>query len=156
MNARSGCIASECTASRCIAPGSLDQAPGRRHGADMTRKPRSYMELALQEAADGASKGEVPVGAVLVDGKSGEVIARSHNQVEGARDPTAHAEMIVIREAAARLGLKRLSDADLYVTLEPGARLFAKPTFTRRPEVVGGIDETRCAAMLRHFFRQHR
>ena len=152
----------------------------------MTRKPRSYMELALQEAADGASKGEVPVGAVLVDGKSGEVIARSHNQVEGARDPTAHAEMIVIREAAARLGLKRLSDADLYVTLEPcamcagaivlarlrrlyfgaydpkggaidhGARLFAQPTSNHRPEVAGGIDETRCAAMLRHFFRQHR
>lgn len=146
----------------------------------------SYMELALKEAAAAARAGEVPVGAVLVDGARGAVIASAHNQVEALNDPTAHAEVVVIREGARRLGLKRLAGTDLYVTLEPcplcaaaislarlrrlyfgaydpkggavdhGARLFHLPTCNHRPEVIGGIDEARCAAVLKAFFKERR
>ena len=77
------------------------------------------MALALDEARQAERRGEIPVGAVLVDGESGAVLARAGNEVESRADPSAHAEMLVIREAAARAGAPRLPHADLYVTLEP-------------------------------------
>jgi tRNA(Arg) A34 adenosine deaminase TadA len=144
------------------------------------------MDLALAEAEAAAALGEVPVGAVLVDGETGEVLARGHNLVERETDPTAHAELLVIRDAARRLGAKRLTRADLDVTLEPcamcaqaiafarlrrlvfaaydpkgggvehGARIFAQPTCHHRPEVIGGVQERRAGALLKAFFRDRR
>ena len=143
------------------------------------------MALALAEAEAAGARGEVPVGAVLVDG-AGAVLARAGNRVEELRDPTAHAELLAIRAAAAALGAKRLEGADLYVTLEPcamcaaaisfarirrlyfgaydpkgggvehGARIFAQATCHHRPEVYGGIAETRAAKLLQDFFRDRR
>ena len=148
-------------------------------------RPR-FMDLALAEAEAAGARGEVPVGAVLVDGASGAILARAGNRVEALKDPTAHAEMIVIREAAAAAGLKRLEGADLYVTLEPcamcaaaisfarlrrlyfgagdpkggavehGPRFFAQPTCHHRPEVYGGIGERQAGELLRAFFRERR
>ena len=145
-----------------------------------------YMALALEEAAAAAEAGEVPVGAVLVEAGSGTVLARAHNRVEELSDPTAHAELLAIRAAAAELGMKRLTAADLYVTLEPcamcaqaiafarlrrlyfgaydpkgggvehGAEIFRQPTCHHRPEVIGGVEETRCGDLLRDFFRARR
>lgn len=144
------------------------------------------MQIALAEAEAAIAAGEVPIGAVLVDGISGEVLARAHNRVDTGADPTAHAEMLVIREGAARLGAKRLEACDLYVTLEPcamcataislarlrrvyygasdpkgggvehGARIFAQPTCHHRPEVYGGVEESRAARLLQEFFRARR
>jgi tRNA(Arg) A34 adenosine deaminase TadA len=144
------------------------------------------MELALAEAEAAAAAGEVPVGAVLADGASGAVLARAHNRVEELHDPTAHAELLAIQDAARRLGSKRLTGADLYVTLEPcamcaqaiafarlrrlhfgaydpkgggvdhGPRIFQQPTCHHRPEVVGGLEESRCGALLKAFFRDRR
>jgi len=146
----------------------------------------SFMERAIAEAKAAAALGEVPVGAVLVDGPSGAVLAAAGNRTEKAADPTAHAEMVVIREAASRLGAPRLAGCDLYVTLEPcamcaaamslarirrlyfgaydakgggvehGARVFARATCTHRPEVFGGIEERRCGALLTAFFAERR
>jgi tRNA(Arg) A34 adenosine deaminase TadA len=143
------------------------------------------MERALEEARQAASRGEVPVGAVLVDAE-GRVLAAAGNRTEADRDPTAHAELLAIREAAARRGEPRLPDCDLYVTLEPcpmcaaaisfarlrrlyfgaydpkgggvehGPRIFAHPTCHHRPEIYGGIDEARAAALLQGFFRDRR
>jgi tRNA(adenine34) deaminase len=143
------------------------------------------MVRALAEAAAAAARGEVPVGAVLVDGE-GRVLAAAGNRVEADRDPTAHAEMLVLRAGAVRLGAKRLCECDLYVTLEPcamcaaaigfarlrrlyfaaydpkggavehGPRLFDRPTTHHRPEIYGGIDERRAAELLRAFFRDRR
>ncbi len=145
-------------------------------------KTRTFMERALAEAHLAASRAEVPVGAVLVEGGSGRVIAAQGNRTREGRDPTAHAEMLVIREAAQALGTERLSGCDLYVTLEPcpmcaqaisfarirrlyygapdpkgggvehGARIFAQSTCHHAPEVYGGIDEARAGALLRDFF----
>jgi tRNA(adenine34) deaminase len=150
----------------------------------MSGRP-SPMALALAEAEQAAARGEVPVGAILVDGE-GWVIAAAGNRVEADHDPTAHAEMLVLRMAAARLGRPRLDDCDLWVTLEPcamcaaaialahirrlyfaafdpkggavehGPRLFDQPTIHHRPEIYGGIDERRAAALLRAFFRARR
>ncbi len=147
---------------------------------------QDYMAAALAEARLAAAAGEVPVGAVLVDAASGEILARAHNRVERDADPTAHAEMLVIRAAAVNLGLKRLTGADLYVTLEPcpmcataisfarlrrvvfgaydpkgggidhGPRIFEQPTCHHRPEVVGGVQEQACGALLQDFFRERR
>lgn len=143
------------------------------------------MALALEQAKAAAERGEVPVGAALVE-ESGAVVAAFGNQVEQDRDPTAHAEMLALRAGAARLGLKRLSSCDLYVTLEPcpmcaaaislarirrlyfaaydpkgggvehGPRIFEQPTCHHRPEIYGGIGERRAAALLREFFRTRR
>ena len=144
------------------------------------------MDLAFAEAEAAAARGEVPVGAVVVDGRSGRVLARAGNAVEAAHDPTAHAEMLVIRAAAAERGKARLVDCDIYVTLEPcamcaqaiafarlrrlyfgaadpkgggvehGACIFQQPTCHHRPEVIGGIQERRAAALLRRFFEARR
>ncbi|MGF1639861.1 MAG: nucleoside deaminase [Rhodospirillales bacterium] len=146
---------------------------------------RSFMDLALAEAKAAARRGEVPVGAVLVDAR-GAVLAAAGNRVEELGDPTAHAEMLVIREAAASAGAPRLVDCDLHVTLEPcamcaaaisfarlrrlyfgaydpkgggvehGARVFAQPTCHHRPEVYGGIREREGRVLLRAFFAQRR
>lgn len=144
------------------------------------------IELALHEARAAGELGEVPVGAVLVDSASGELLARAHNRVETLHDPTAHAEMLVIAAAARRLGLKRLTGADLHVTLEPcpmcaaaislarlrrvyfgaydpksggiehGPRIFEQSSCHHRPEVIGGLEETRCSALLKDFFAARR
>ena len=151
-----------------------------------TVKRPSYMDLALAEAEREAASGEVPVGAVLVDGETGAVLASAGNAVETEGDPTAHAEMLVLREAAVALGAPRLAGTHLYVTLEPcamcaaaislarvrrlyygasdpkgggvehGARVFDQPTCHHRPEVYAGIGERRAAALLRAFFRDKR
>jgi tRNA(adenine34) deaminase len=146
----------------------------------------TFMAEALAEAEAAAAAGEVPVGAVLVEGATGRVLARARNRVEEWGDPTAHAELIAIREAARALGAKRLTEVDLYVSLEPcpmcaaaisfarlrrlyfgaydpkgggvehGARIFEQPTCHHRPEIVGGIEERRAAALLRSFFKERR
>jgi tRNA(adenine34) deaminase len=145
----------------------------------------SPMALAFAEAEAAAGRGEVPVGAVLVDG-DGQVLAAAGNRVEADRDPTAHAEMLVVRAGAARLGAKLLPGCDLYVTLEPcamcaaaigfarlgrlyfgaydlkggavehGPRLFDQPTTHHKPEIYGGIEERRAGELLRAFFRARR
>tara|TARA_Y100001934_G_scaffold235057_1_gene285545 strand:- start:317 stop:853 length:537 start_codon:yes stop_codon:yes gene_type:complete len=146
----------------------------------------SPMTVALQEAEMAAARGEVPVGAVLVDGDSGEILARAGNRTEADNDPTAHAEMLVIRQAASMAGAPRMTNADLYVTLEPcamcaaaisfarirrlyfgaydpkgggvehGARFFQQPTCHHAPEVIGGIEESRAATLLKTFFEDRR
>jgi tRNA(Arg) A34 adenosine deaminase TadA len=151
----------------------------------MIKPENPIMTLALDTAAAAGAAGEVPVGAVVVD-VGGQVIARSGNWVERDGDPTAHAEMVVLREAAARLGGKTLADCDLYVSLEPcpmcaaaialarirrlyfaafdpkgggvehGPRIFTQPTCHHRPEVYGGIGERRAVALLKGFFRDRR
>jgi len=143
-----------------------------------------FMGLALAEADTAAARGEVPIGAVLVVG--GEVAAQAGNRTRELNDPTAHAEMLVIREAAGRLSAERLAGADLYVTLEPctmcaaaisfarirrlyfgaldekggavasGVRFFSAPTCHHAPEIYSGLGETRSAELLRGFFRERR
>lgn len=144
------------------------------------------MRLALETARKAAADGEVPVGAVLVDAATGDIVAGAGNRVEQDTDPTAHAEMIVIREAAALRKDVRLPNCDLYVTLEPcpmcataisfarirrvyfgafdpkgggvenGPRIFDQPTCHHRPDVYGGIGESDAAALLREFFAARR
>ncbi|MGM0561903.1 MAG: nucleoside deaminase [Pseudomonadota bacterium] len=146
---------------------------------------RDYMKKALDEAARGARAGEVPVGAVVV-APDGTILAGAHNRVECDDDPTAHAELLALRAAAAALGSARLADCDLYVTLEPcamcaqaiafarirrlyfgaydpkgggvdhGARIFQQPTCHHQPQVVGGLQEQACGDLLRDFFRDRR
>ena len=143
------------------------------------------MDHALREARAAAERGEVPIGAVIV-GSDGAVLAAAGNRTEADRDPTAHAEMLAIRAAAATLGSARLADCDLHVTLEPcamcaaaisfarirrlyfaaadpkggavehGVRFFAAPTCHHRPEVYGGIGEQEAATLLRAFFAARR
>lgn len=138
------------------------------------------MDVALAEAQAAAERGEVPVGAVIV--QDGAVIARAGNRMRGLKDPTAHAEVLAIRDACATLGNERLADCDLYVTLEPcamcaaeisfarlrrvyfgaidpkggavesGPRFFNQPTCHHVPEVYGGIGETQSRALLQQFF----
>lgn len=142
------------------------------------------MELALAEARAAASRGEVPVGAVIV--RDGQVLAKGGNRTRERFDPTAHAEIVAIREACAALGSERLTGADLYVTLEPcamcaaaisfarirrlyfgatdpkggavvsGARFFAQPTCHSAPEVYSGMGETESGSILRDFFQARR
>jgi len=144
----------------------------------------SFMQFALEEARAAGARGEVPVGCVIV--RDGEVVARAGNRTIVDRDPTAHAELLAIRQAAAALGSERLSACDLYVTLEPctmctaamsfarirrlyfgaadpkggavehGVRFFSAATCHHRPEVYGGINERECAALLREFFAARR
>ncbi|MEN9393706.1 MAG: tRNA adenosine(34) deaminase TadA [Sphingomonadales bacterium] len=145
---------------------------------------RQMMEAALDLARLAADAGEVPVGAVVV--KDGQIIGRGGNRPIAGHDPTAHAEIVALREAAAALGTDRLTGCDLWVTLEPcamcagaiahsriarlyygasdpkggavehGPRLFEQPTVHHKPEVYGGISETECADLLRTFFRDRR
>lgn len=142
------------------------------------------MRRALDLAASAAAAGEVPVGAVVT--RQGEILAEAGNAMRGQSDPTAHAEIRAIREAAERLGSPRLDDCELWVTLEPcamcaaaislariarltfgaedpkaggvlhGARVFSQPTCHHRPEVLSGIGEEEAAAQLRTFFAARR
>ena len=142
------------------------------------------MELALDEARAAQASGEVPVGCVIV--RDGEVVAHAGNRTLADKDPTAHAELLAIRQAAAALKTERLTDCDLYVTLEPcamcaaamafarirrlyfgasdpkggavenGVRFFAQATCHHRPDVYGAINESECAALLRDFFAARR
>jgi len=142
------------------------------------------MRTALEQAQSAALAGEVPIGAVVV--KEGEVIAAAHNAPRGLCDPTAHAEVLAIRAAAAALGQERLEGCDLWVTLEPcamcagamvhariarvyyaasdpkggavehGARVFDQPGCLHRPEVYAGMGEGEAADLLRGFFRERR
>jgi Cytosine/adenosine deaminases len=142
------------------------------------------MELAIEAAEAGGKKGEVPIGAVLVC--DGEVIATAHNRKETLSDPTAHAEMLVIRDAAEKLGRWRLDDCQLFVTAEPcvmcmGAVIQARipllvygvaekkyggvestaylgqhPMLPRKMEIYAGICEERCEKILRDFFEKKR
>jgi tRNA(adenine34) deaminase len=142
------------------------------------------MDIAFAEARAAAAADEVPVGCAVV--RDGEVLARAGNRTLRDRDPTAHAEMLAIRAAAAALGSERLTDCDLYVTLEPcamcaaaisfarvrrlyfgaadpkggavehGVRFFSAATCHHRPEVYGGIGEQEAASLLRAFFAARR
>ncbi len=147
-------------------------------------KESPFMAAALEEARAAAARGEVPIGAVLV--RDGEIVARAGNRTLADRDPTAHAEMLVIRDAAERLGTERLVGADLYVTLEPctmcaaaisfarirrlyyaaddekggavesGVRFFSGPTCHHRPEVYSGLAASEAGEILKAFFRSRR
>ena len=142
------------------------------------------MDEALLEARAAQEAGEVPVGCVIV--RNNAVIARAFNRTLADRDPTAHAELLAIRAAAAALGSERLTDCDLYVTLEPcamcaaamsfarirrlyygaadpkggavenGVRFFASPTCHHRPEVYGGLSDADASALLKQFFAARR
>ncbi len=159
--------------------------PGIKLGmTENTMAAPSYRSIAVAEARVAAASGEVPVGCVIV--RNGEVIARAGNRTLAHKDPTAHAELIALRAAPATLGSERLTDCDLYVTLEPctmcaaamsfarirrlyfgaadpkggavenGVRFFAAATCHHRPEVYGGINESECANVLRDFFARRR
>lgn len=144
----------------------------------------SFMDLALKAAQTAGDAGEVPIGCVIV--RNGEVIASAGNRTLTDKDPTAHAEVLAIRQAAEKLGSERLVDCDLYVTLEPctmcagaisfarirrlyygaadpkgggvdsGVRFFASPTCHHAPEVYSAVGETESATLLREFFRARR
>lgn len=144
------------------------------------------MQRALDEAREAAARGETPVGAVILDPATGEVIAQAGNGPIGARDPTAHAEIAAMRIAAAKLGNYRLTGLTLVVTLEPcamcagaisharigrvvfgaedpkggavvhGPRFFDQPTCHWRPEVAGGVLAEESARLLRSFFKARR
>jgi tRNA(adenine34) deaminase len=148
-----------------------------------TDKP---MQCALQEAEKARIHDEVPVGAVIVDSLSGEIVATAHNEMAHGQDPTAHAEMLAIRRATATLGRGRLENCDLYVTLEPcpmcaqaisfarirrlffgaydpkgggvdhGAKIFNASSCHHVPEVIGGLEEKKCAELLVNFFEKKR
>jgi tRNA(adenine34) deaminase len=144
----------------------------------------SFMDLALKTAENAGNAGEVPIGCVVV--RNGEVIATAGNRTLTDFDPTAHAEILAIREAARAIGSERLIDCDLYVTLEPctmcaaaisfarirrlyygaadpkggavdsGVRFFAQPTCHHAPEVYSSVGENQSATMLREFFKARR
>jgi tRNA(adenine34) deaminase len=144
----------------------------------------SFMDMALEEARAAGEAGEVPVGCVVVH--DGSAIARTGNRTLTDADPTAHAEIVAIRQAASLLGSERLSDCDLYVTLEPcamcagavsfarirrlyygaadpkggavdnGVKFFTSPTCHHRPEVYSGLAEIEASALLKEFFRERR
>jgi tRNA(Arg) A34 adenosine deaminase TadA len=145
---------------------------------------RRFMDRALELGCAAAAAGEVPVGAVVT--RNGAIVGEAHNAPRDLHDPTAHAEVLAIRRAAESLGTERLTDCDLWVTLEPcamcagaivharigrlyyaasdpkggavehGARVFDQPQCLHRPEVYAGIGEQRAADMLQGFFRQRR
>jgi tRNA(adenine34) deaminase len=151
----------------------------------MAHKLPEPLLRAFTEAEKAAERGEVPVGAVITD-KLGNILAMAGNRTVGNHDPTAHAEMLAIREAAAKLGSERLVDCDLYVTLEPcamcaaaisfarirrlyfaasdekmgavehGPIFFAQPTCHHRPEVYGGIGGQQAQDLLKSFFKSRR
>ena len=144
------------------------------------------MRIALELAQAAAASGETPVGALVVDPHTGEIVGRGSNGPIGRSDPTAHAEIVALREAAERLGNYRLTDLELFVTLEPcamcagaisharigrlvfgapdpkggavihGPRFFEQPTCHWRPEVAGGVLAEESSALLKAFFRARR
>jgi tRNA(Arg) A34 adenosine deaminase TadA len=149
-------------------------------------KGHYHMEQAIIEAQAATARGEVPVGCVLVATATGYVIAATGNRMEELTDPTAHAEILAIREAVSQHKTLRLGEVDMYVTLEPcamcaaaisfarvrrlyfgaydpkgggvehGGRFFSQPTCHHAPEVYGGMEETKCSLMLKAFFAEKR
>jgi tRNA(Arg) A34 adenosine deaminase TadA len=145
----------------------------------------SPMLSALAEAEDAGARGEVPIGAVVVD-QAGRILGRAGNRTRELKDPTAHAELLAIREACSAIGSERLVNFDLYATLEPcpmcasaisfarikrlyfgatdpkgggvehGARIFNQPSCHHAPEIYGGIEELRAGDLLRRFFAGRR
>lgn len=145
-----------------------------------------HMMEALAEAGAAGERGEIPVGAVIVDSTTGEIIARAGNRTEADNNPVAHAEMVALQRACALKGAPRLPECDLYVTLEPcpmcataisfarirrvyfgaydpkgggvdhGPKIFSHATCHHRPEVYGGIHERACAEILKGFFKDKR
>jgi tRNA(adenine34) deaminase len=156
----------------------LAEAPG-------SGKAARPMDIALAEAETARDLGEVPIGAVIMSA-GGEILARAGNRTLNLRDPTAHAELLALRQACAKLRSERLTECDLYVTLEPcamcaaaisfarirrlyfaaadtkggavehGPRFFQQPTCHHAPEVIGGLGEARAAALLKDFFAARR
>lgn len=146
---------------------------------------RSYMNMALEEAAKALERGEVPIGAVIVE-NSGNIVARAGNETRARLDPSAHAEVLAIREACTVLKTERLVNCDMYVTLEPcamcaalianarirriyfaasdpksggiqqGARIFDRKQTHHVPEIYSGIGEEKAAELLRNFFSKKR
>lgn len=146
---------------------------------------RSYMNVALEEAAKALERGEVPIGAVIVE-NSGNIVARAGNETRARLDPSAHAEVLAIREACTVLKTERLVNCDMYVTLEPcamcaalianarirriyfaasdpksggiqqGARIFDRKQTHHVPEIYSGIGEEKAAKLLRNFFSKKR
>lgn len=146
--------------------------------------PAPFMLRAMELAAEAAAAGEVPVGAVIT--RRGEIVGEGRNRTREMRDPSLHAEIVAIRQAALATGSERLEGCELWVTLEPcamcagaivharlaklcygaadpkggavehGAHVFAAPNCLHVPEIFAGIEEARCAALLRDFFRARR
>ena len=144
-----------------------------------------YMNIAISIAKDAFSRGEIPVGAVVVHKTQG-IVAQTSNAVEQLKDATAHAEILAIKQACSVLGQKRLTDCDLYVTLEPctmcsgaiaharldkiifgsydskgggiehGACVFSQPTIHHKPEIIGGVEEIICSQLMKDFFKGKR
>lgn len=159
---------------------------GAAKGPSASRMTRDFMSLALEEARRALLRGEVPIGAVIVEPSSTRVIAAAGNRTEELCDPTAHAEVLALRQAAGTRGSPRLPGCDLYVTLEPcamcaaaisiarirrlyfaaydvkgggvehGPRIFTQPTCHHRPEVYGGFAQSEAESLLRTFFRARR
>ena len=155
-------------------------------GAKAGKAEMTFMERALLEARKAASRGEVPVGCLIVDGNTGEVLAKTANRTEELGDPTAHAEMLALSRATGSAGAKRLTECNLYVTLEPcpmcaqaisfarirrlyfgaydpkgggvehGPRIFSQPTCHHTPQIYGGLAETECGDLLTEFFGERR
>ncbi len=145
-----------------------------------------YMQQALEQAKHAALLDEVPIGAVVVNPKTGEILAQAHNQTEHSTDALAHAEILALRRAAEKLGQNRLRDMDIYVTLEPctmcaaaisfmriahlyyaaqdvkggavlnGVRFYDAPTCHHKPLVESGILEEEASALLKTFFQNKR
>jgi len=141
-----------------------------------------FFDLAIREALLASKRGEVPVGAVIIEVPTGRVLAKAGNLIETTKDPTAHAEILAIREATNMLGTPRLKNCDLYVTLEPcpmcaaaislarirrlyfgafdpksggvdhGPKIYKHPTCHHTPDVYGGIKEALCGRLLKEFF----
>lgn len=150
------------------------------------RDDHTLMGAAMEEAEKAKTRDEVPIGAVLVDSRTGEIVARNSNRTRELSDPTAHAEILVIREQCERLSAQRIPDYDLYVTLEPcamcaaaiafarirklvygapdpkgggvdhGGRFFEQPTCHHKIEVVSNINAQQCGQILKDFFASKR
>ncbi len=161
------------------------QTPLPSDPAAFSDQDKAFLDMAIAEASRAAERGEVPVGAVLVDAQ-GAVLARTGNRIVAMRDPTAHAELLAVREACAKLGNERLTGTTLYVSLEPcamcagalslarvarlvfaapdpkggavvhGPRFFAQATCHHRPDVAWGLEAERAGAQLKDFFRARR
>ena len=144
------------------------------------------MLVALEQARTGFNAEEVPVGAVIIESQTGKIVSKAHNRVQQLQDPTAHAEILAIRSASYKVGNARLTNLDLFVTLEPcamcahaislarinklvfgaydsknggvenGVRVFSNPACNHIPEIIGGVYETEASDILREFFKVRR
>jgi len=170
----------------CQDPAVLDQASPAGQFHQMAKKPTHPMDIAFAEAHAAQARGEVPIGTVVVNGDTGAVLAAAGNQVNELNDPSAHAEILALRQAGVRFGSPRLTNCDLYVTLEPcpmcaqaisfarirrlyfaafdvkgggvdhGPRIYEHTTCHHKPEVIGGVREREAAELLQGFFKLRR